>query len=144
MRALWPIIAIVGCAKPAPPTHAELEPPTITPLEVIVLADYATRETCADVAPRRLEVMLDGRVVGTIDIPCATTVQAPPPQFAAPVFEVPPGKHTIHVRELGTGIEADRELDFPTLDPLLATKLLVWATEDELDIQGLRATMTVL
>lgn len=153
------VLAIVAsCAKPAAP-----ELPTdsqkrtvwksvVTPLEVIVLDDYRTRESCDGVAPRHLEVTLDDRPMATIDVPCSITVRSPPPQLAAPTFQVGPGTHVIHVRERASGLHAEAVVEFPRFEPpfgeiddevdrTLATKLPVWANEDELEIQGLRAQM---
>jgi hypothetical protein len=147
---------VASCAKPAAP-----EPPAgqrtvwksvVTPLEVIVLDDYRTRESCDGVAPRQLEVALDDKPIVTIAVPCSIAVHSPPLQLAAPAFQVGPGTHVIRVRERASGREAEAVVEFPRFEPpfgeldddverVLATKLPVWANEDELEIQGLRTQM---
>jgi hypothetical protein len=146
--------ARVPAPKPSRPTLASWRT-LVTPLQVIVIDDYRTRTSCDGVAPRSIDVIVDGRPAGTIAIPCSTQVRAPPPQHSAPVFQVPPGKHVIQLRERATGLATEAELEFPLIEPpfgdaeddtvhVLATKLPVWANEDELEIQGLRASMNSL
>jgi hypothetical protein len=144
MRMLL-LAAIASCTKPTAvaPAHPG---PEVTPLEVIVLDDYKTREHCDGIPARTLEISLDGRVVAAVAIPCSTVMRAPPQQFKARVFPVAPGKHAIVVREAATGSEAKLELEFPVIDEhdQLATKLPVWANDDELELQGLRAALIML
>jgi hypothetical protein len=162
MRA-W-LLVLASCSPAATPTprpHASHTPTfatwqtLATPLDVIVIDDYKTAASCDGVAPHRLAVSLDGKPLATIDIACSTTVHAPPRQLAAPRVDVPPGKHHVDVRDLATGVTGAADLELPVIEPpygaadddiahVLATKLPIWANEDELDVQGLRASMQTL
>jgi len=153
------LVILASCTKSVQPPGSELTrsmwQTAVTPLEVIVFDDYPTKESCPGVAPHRIEVSLDGRAMTTVEVPCSTTVRVPPSQFKAASFEVGPGKHVVRVRELASGIAGELELELPVIDPpfgeadddahrVLATKLPVWANDEELDIQGLRAVVIVM
>jgi hypothetical protein len=144
MRAL--VVCVIACTQPAPIARpAPAEQPESTPLEVIVLDAYQTRESCDGIAPRRFEITLDGKPAASVSVPCTTEMRAPPKQHKATPFSVPPGKHAIVVREVASGAEGKVELEFPVIDQdMLATKLPVWASEDELEIQGLRTDLMML
>jgi hypothetical protein len=114
---------------------------------VVVLDDFTMENTCDGVAPRRFHVALDGVVRGIAVVPCRTVPVSPPKQFPVPVFAVPPGMHTLTVREPETETTAELRIRFPVFDPPLgeadddaqrelATKLPVWANEHELQIHA--------
>jgi hypothetical protein len=143
------LVLVIGCAGSTPtPTKPAQRPapgPVITPLEVVILDDYPTHASCDGVAAHRIEVTLDGRAMATVDLPCTTILRAPPASFHAPAFDVPPGTHVLHVRELGTGLAAERTIEFPVVEArVVATTLPVWANDDELDIQALRAFLKLM
>jgi hypothetical protein len=116
----------------------------VTPLTVAVFDDYLWHN-CAGVAPRLLEVWLDGAKVASVSVPCDEAIQAPPRRYSAPAFDVPPGIHRIRVREPVTGVSGVREWVFPICDDqFLATTLPAWASERSLELHDLRALMITL
>ncbi|MEO8701758.1 MAG: hypothetical protein ABI867_17055 [Kofleriaceae bacterium] len=137
-------VCAIACSKPAPARPAP--PPEITSLEVIVLDDYKTRESCDGIPAHRLEISLDGKPASTVSVPCTTEMRAPPMQHKATAFPVAPGKHVIVVRDADSGTEGKLELEFPVIDANddLATKLPVWANEEGLELQGIRADLLML
>src|SRR5436190_23945896 len=129
MRPVLFAAIAIACSPAAPPARTSPRPappmrPTVenwrrlvTPLEVIVIDDYRTQTSCDVVAPRAIDVIVDGKPAGTVTIPCSTQVRVPPPQHATPAVPLPPGKHVIQLRERATGLETETELELPVIEP---------------------------
>jgi hypothetical protein len=83
-----------------------------TELHVQVIDMQEPRADCEGIAPRRAAVDLDGREVDVVEIPCPTMIVAPPPSFDVEVG-VPPGLHTLRVRDLSNRLSTVRSIQFP-------------------------------
>lgn len=133
------LLALAACTKTTPSTTIRADAPT--PLQIVLLDDYSSKETCEGVAPRKVEVFLDGASVATIEVPCRTKTVMPPPQVPGPTINVPAGKHTFVAREIGLGNSVEQEIEFPVIASSaedgtdeLATKLPVWISDDQIQI----------
>lgn len=138
VRAAALVLVVAGCHRPvsAPPAASSAANATradahTTNLEVSIADNYAARQTCVGVPPRRYVITLDGRDVASVEVPCTTFIRAPSPTFGARAFAVPPGAHKIGVRDSAGAAAAVRELRFPVVEgSILAEKLLVDANGD--------------
>lgn len=133
------VLVLVACTKSTPSTTIRTDAPT--PLQIVVLDDYSSKESCDGVAPRKVEVIVDGKSAGMIDIACRTKTAMPPPQVAGPTITLPAGKHTFVARELGVGNSVEQEIELPVIvnsaddgTDELATKLPVWVSDDQIEI----------
>ena len=137
----WFLVFAFACTKPAAPTTIRQDAPT--PLQVIVLDDYSSKPSCDGIAPRKVEVIADGRSAGIVEVPCRTKTVMPPPQIAGPTVTLAAGKHTIAAREIGLGNSTEREVELPLIfnsaedgTDELATKLAVWVGDDQVEIMA--------
>lgn len=133
------LLLVLGCSKQAAPTTIRSDAPT--PLQIVVLDDYGSRESCDGVAPKKIEVLFDGKSAGIVEVPCRTKTVMPPPQIAGPTVTLAAGKHTVVARELGLGNSVERELELPVITSSaedgtdeLATKLAVWLSDDAVEV----------
>ena len=141
------LFVLVACSKQAAPTTLPADAPT--PLQIVVLDDYSSKESCDGVAPRKVEITIDGKPAGVIEVPCRTKTVMPPPQVTGPTITLPAGKHTIVAREVGLGNSVEQELDLPVIANTaddgtdeLATKLPVWVSDDEIQITAPKVRIT--
>lgn len=141
------LLVITSCAKPAATTTIRTDAPT--PLGVVVLDDYSTKDTCDGVAAHRIEIAIDGRPVGVIEVPCRTKVVIPPPQFTAPEIVLAPGVHRFAARDLDRGATIEKEIELPVIESSiedgrdeLGTRLPLWANDEELEFHGPKARIT--
>ena len=135
------LLCLFSCTKQSAPTTIRANAPT--PLQVIILDDYASRETCDGVAPKKVEVLFDGKSAGVVEVACRTKTVMPPPQIVGPTVTLAAGKHTVVARESGLGNSVERELDLPVITNSaedgtdeLATKLAVWVGDDEVEVMA--------
>src|SRR5688572_24197531 len=106
-------LAVTGCGgqSPAPAPGPLLRPaprPDVavsTDLEVVIANNRQFQPTCRGVPPRGYAILLDGRRVAWVDVPCATGFQAPAPTTRAAAFAVPPGRHRVTVLDLVGGVQ---------------------------------------
>ena len=140
-------LLLVACSKQSAPSTLPADAPT--PLQIVVLDDYSSKESCDGVVPRKVEITVDGKPAGVIEIPCRTKTVMPPPQVTGPTITLPAGKHTIVAREVGLGNSVEQELDLPVIlnsaddgTDELATKLPVWVSDDEIQITAPKAKIT--
>lgn len=135
------VLGVAACSRPTAP--AAPTEGAVTPLEVVVLDDYGTREACDGVAPRQLAIAIDGRAIGTVTVPCRTAVAMPPPQVEGPRVTLPAGTHVVRVHELGGTAAVEKTITLPVIiDDELATRLPVWASDDELDVASPKLRIT--
>ena len=141
------LLLLVACTKTTPSTTIRADAPT--PLQLVVLDDYSSRETCDGVAPRKVEVMIDGKSAAVIDVPCRTKTVMPPPQVLGPTITLAAGKHTFVAREIGLGNSVEQELELPMIvnsaddgTDELATKLPVWVSDDQIEITAPKARIS--
>ncbi|MDQ3340362.1 MAG: hypothetical protein M4D80_34830 [Myxococcota bacterium] len=141
------LLVLVACTRQSAPTTIRADAPT--PLQIVVLDDYSSRETCDGVAPRKVEISVDGKPAGVIEVPCRTKTVMPPPQVPGPTITLAAGTHTFVAREVGLGNSVEQELEFPVIvnsaddgTDELATKLPVWVTDDEIQITAPKAKIT--
>ncbi len=132
------LILLAACTKT--PSTTTVRTDAATPLHVVMLDDYSSRETCDGIV-RKIELLLDGKSAGIVEVPCRTKTVMPPPQVAGPTITVPAGKHTLAVREIGLGNSVEQELELPVIvssaddgTDQLATVLPVWLGDDQLQI----------
>lgn len=96
--------------------------------------------SCDGVLPHRLEVLLDGEVVGAAGVRCDEVGRVPRPRVSLPSFDVPAGTHRIRIREVESGVSAARDYVFPEMAfGAIADVLLVNASEHELLLDDLRS-----
>jgi hypothetical protein len=133
------LFLLVACTKTSPSTTIRADAPT--PLQIVVLDDYSSRETCEGVVPRKVEVLIDGASAATIEIPCRTKTVMPPPRVPGPTVTLKAGTHTFVARELGLGNSVEQAIDLPVIlnsaedgTDELATKLPVWVSDDQIEI----------
>ena len=114
-----------------------------------MLDDYSSKESCEGVAPRKVEVLVDGASAATIDVPCRTKTVMPPPQVPGPTVTLKAGTHTFVAREIGLGNSVEQSIDLPVIvnsaedgTDELATKLPVWVSDDEIQITAPKARIT--
>lgn len=141
------VLLLVACTKTPPSTTIRADAPT--PLQLVVLDDYSSRETCEGVAPRKVEVMIDGKSAAVIDVACRTKTVMPPPQVPGPTITLAAGKHTFVAREIGLGNSVEQELELPVIvnsaddgTDELATKLPVWVSDDQIQITAPKAKIS--
>lgn len=141
------LLLLAACTKSAPSTTIHTD--AATPLQVVVLDDYSSRETCEGVAPRTIEVLVDGASAGVVEVPCRTKTVMPPPQVVGPTVTVPAGTHVIVAREHGVGNSVEQTLELPVIlssaedgTDELATKLPVWVSDDQIQITAPRVRIT--
>jgi hypothetical protein len=136
------LLALIGCNKQAAaPTTIRTD--VQTPLQIIVLDDYASKETCDGVIAKKVEVIFDGKSAGVVEVPCRTKTVMPPPQIAGPTVTLEAGKHTVVAREIGLGNSVEREIELPVISSSaedgtdeLATKLAIWVSDDEVEVMA--------
>ena len=141
------LLVVFACTKQTSTTTIRAD--AATPLQIIVLDDYSSKETCDGVAPRKVEVTVDGKPAALIEVPCRTKTVMPPPQVAGPTITLAAGSHTFVAREIGLGNSVEQELEFPVIvnsaddgTDELATKLPVWVSDDEIQITAPKAKIT--
>jgi hypothetical protein len=141
------LLVLCACPKQSGPTTIRADAPT--PLQIVVLDDYSSRESCDGVAPRKVEISVDGKPAGVIEIPCRTKTVMPPPQVPGPTLSLTAGTHTFVAREVGLGNSVEQELEFPVIvnsaddgTDELATKLPVWVSDDHIQITAPKAKIT--
>ena len=132
-------LVLCACTKSTPSTTIHADAPT--PLQIVVLDDYSSRETCDGVAPRKVEVLVDGRSAAVIEVACRTKTVMPPPQVFGPTITLGAGTHTFVARELGLGNSVMQDIELPVIvnsaddgTDELATKLPVWVSDDQIQI----------
>ena len=141
------LLLLVACTKTStPPTTISEDAPT--PLQIVVLDDYSARATCEGIAPRKVEVLFDGKSAGIVEVPCRTQTVMPPPQIAGPTVTIAAGEHTVVAREVGVGNSVEKQLELPVImnsfedgTDQLATKLPVWVSDDHIDVAAPRVTI---
>lgn len=141
------LLFLVACTKTsAPPTTVSDDAPT--PLQIVVLDDYGARETCEGIAPRKVEVLFDGKSAGVVEVPCRTQTVMPPPQIAGPTVTLAAGTYAVVAREVGVGNSVEKQLELPVITSSfedgtdqLATKLPVWVSDDHIDVAAPRVTI---
>lgn len=145
----WLLVVACACTKSSSPAATTISLDVPTPLQVIVLDDYSSKETCDGVAPRKVEVLFDGASAGVVDVPCRTKTVMPPPQIAGPTVTLQAGKHSVVVREVGVGNSVEKELELPVIlnsfedgRDELATKLPVWVSDDHVDVTAPKVKIT--
>lgn len=133
------LLLLAACTKSAPSTTIRADAPT--PLQIVVLDDYSSRETCDGVVPRKVEVLVDGTSAGIVEIACRTKTVMPPPQVPGPTITLGAGKHVVVAREIGVGNSVEQEIELPVITSSaedgtdeLATKLPVWVSDDQIEI----------
>jgi len=133
------LILLVACTKTSPSSTIRAD--AQTPLQIVVLDDYSSKESCEGVAPRKVEVMIDGASAATIEIACRTKTVMPPPQVPGPTVTLKAGTHTFVAREIGLGNSVEQAIDLPVIlnsaddgTDELATKLPVWVSDDQIEI----------
>jgi hypothetical protein len=133
------LLLLAACSKNTRSTTIRTD--ASTPLQIVVLDDYSAKEGCDGVAPRKVEVVLDGASVATVEVPCRTKTVMPPPQIPGPTVNIAAGKHTFVAREIGLGNSVEQEIEFPVIvnsaddgTDELATKLPVWISDDQIQI----------
>jgi hypothetical protein len=141
------LLLVFACSKQSAPTTIRTDAPT--PMQIVVLDDYSSRETCEGVVPKKVEVIFDGTSAGIVEVPCRTKTVMPPPQIAGPTVTLPAGKHVIVAREIGVGNSVERELELPVITNSaddgtdeLATKLPVWVSDDTIDVTAPKVKIT--
>ena len=141
------LVLLLACTKTTPSTTIRTDAPT--PLQIVVLDDYSSKETCEGVAPKKVEVLIDGTSAGIIEIGCRTKTVMPPPQIPGPTVTLPAGKHAIVAREIGVGNSVEQELELPVIvssaddgTDELATKLPVWVSDDQIQITAPKARIS--
>ena len=141
------VVVLVACTKSTPATTIRADAPT--PMQIVVLDDYSSKESCEGVAPRKVEVMIDGKSAGVIEIACRTKTMMPPPQVPGPSITLAAGKHTFVARELGVGNSVEQEIELPVIvnsaddgTDELATKLPVWVSDDHIEITAPKARIS--
>ena len=148
IRLALPLLALAACTKAAQTpetTVAEIPDDAPTPLQIIVLDDYAAQPTCDGVAPRKIEVLFDNTSAGVVEVPCRTKTVMPPPQITGPTVTLSAGVHAVVAREVGVGNSVEKELELPVIlnsfedgRDQLATKLPVWVADDHIDVASPR------
>ena len=135
------VLLLVACKSSSPATSTTISTDAPTPLQIIVLDDYSSKETCEGVAPRKVEVLFDGASAGVVEVPCRTKTVMPPPQIVGPTVTLQAGKHAVVAREVGVGNSVEKELELPVIlnsfedgSDQLATKLPVWVSDDHIDV----------
>ena len=148
MKRLLPMLLVVACARPSTSTTT-IRIDAATPLQIVVLDDYSSRPSCDGIVPRKLEVIVDGRPAGVVEIPCRTTTAMPPLQIMCPTITVAAGSHTVVAREVGLGNSVEQQLELPVIvssaedgTDELATKLPVWASDDALQVMQVAVKIT--
>ena len=143
------VLVLVACTKSSPSTTPSISTESPTPLQIVVLDDYSSKESCEGVAPRKVEVLFDGTSAGVVEVPCRTKTVMPPPQIVGPTVTLAAGKHAVVARELGVGNSVEKELDLPVIlssfedgTDQLATKLPVWVSDDHIDVTAPKVTIT--
>lgn len=138
---------LLACSKNTPSTTIRTDAPT--PLQIVLLDDYGTKETCEAIAPRKVEVFVDGKSVAIIDVPCRTKTVMPPPQVPGPTVTLAAGSHVFGAREVGLGNSVEQEIELPVIvntaadgTDELATKLPVWVTDDGIQITAPKARIS--
>lgn len=141
------LFLLVACTKQTPSTSIRSDAPT--PLQIVVLDDYSSRESCEGIVPRKVEVIFDGRSAGIVEVPCRTKTVMPPPQIVGPTITLAAGTHTVVARELGVGNSVERLVELPIITSSaedgtdeLATKLPVWVSDDEIEVTAPKVTIT--
>lgn len=141
------VVLLAACTKSTPATTIRTDAPT--PLQIIVLDDYSSKESCEGVRPRKLEVIVDGKSAGVIDIACRTKTAMPPPQVPGPTLTLAAGTHTFVARELGVGNSVEQQIELPVIinsaddgTDELATKLPVWVSDDHIEITAPKVTVS--
>ena len=133
------LILLVACTKTSPSSTIPAD--VQTPLQIVVLDDYSSKESCEGVAPRKVEVLVDGASAATIDVPCRTKTVMPPPQVPGPTVTLAAGTHSFVAREIGLGNSVEQAIELPVIQSSaedgtdeLATKLPVWVSDDQIEI----------
>jgi hypothetical protein len=141
------LLLLVACAKQQPSTTIKADAPT--PMQIVVLDDYSSRETCEGIVAKKVEVLFDGTSAGVVEVPCRTKTVMPPPQIAGPTVTLAAGKHLVVARELGVGNSVESELELPVIfnsvedgTDELATKLPVWVSDDQIEITAPKVKIT--
>jgi hypothetical protein len=141
------LVLLAACPKQSASTTIREDAPT--PLQIVVLDDYSSKESCEGVAPRKVEITIDGKPAGVVEVPCRTKTAMPPPQVSGPTITLAAGKHTIVAREIGLGNSVEQELELPVIansaddgTDELATKLPVWVSDDEIQITAPKPRIT--
>ena len=140
-------ILMFACTKSHPATT--ISENAATPLQIVVLDDYGSREVCDSAQPRKIEIAFDNKVAGVVVVGCRTKTVMPPPQVVGPTVTLPAGKHTVVARELGVGNSVSQQIELPVISSspedgtdVLATKLPIWASDDELQVMEPRVDVT--
>jgi hypothetical protein len=135
------LLCLFACNKQAAPRTVRSDVPT--PLQIVILDDYSSRERCDGAAPKKVEVMFDDKSAAIVEVPCRTKTVMPPPQIVGPTVTLAAGKHTVVVREIGLGNSVERELELPVISSSaddgtdeLATKLAVWVSDDGVEVMA--------
>ena len=142
------VIVLAACPKQtAPTTTIKADAPT--PLQIVVLDDYSSRESCDGIVPRKVEVLFDGNSAGIVEVPCRTKTVMPPPQIPGPTITLAAGMHTVVAREIGVGNSVERQIELPVIlnsaedgTDELATKLPVWVSDDEIEVTAPKVKIT--
>lgn len=141
------LLFVVACTKPAPRTTIRTDAPT--PLQIVLLDDYGTKESCEGIAPKQVEVFADGKSLAVIEVPCRTKTVMPPPQVPGPTVTLGPGTHVFVAREVGVGNSVEQEIELPVIvnsaddgTDELATKLPIWLSDDQIEITAPKAKIS--
>ena len=144
----WTLLLLVACGAKSKPAST-IAPDAPTPMQIVVLDDYDSKETCDGVAPRKVEVMFDGQSAGIVEVPCRTKTVMPPPQIVGPTITLAAGKHAVVAREIGVGNSTEVEIELPVIlnsfedgTDQLATKLPVWVSSDEIQVTAPKVKVT--
>ena len=142
------LLFLLACTKSTPSTTT-IRADAPTPLQIIVLDDYSSKESCEGVAPRKVEIMIDGKSAAVIDVACRTKTVMPPPQVPGPTITLAAGTHVFAAREIGLGNSVEQEIDLPVIansaddgTDELATKLPVWVSDDQIQITAPKAKIS--
>jgi hypothetical protein len=142
------VLLLAACTKSATTPATTISEDAPTPLQIVVLDDYSSRDTCDGVAPRKVEVLFDGKSAGVVEVPCRTKTVMPPPQIAGPTITLAAGTYTVVARELGVGNSVEKQLELPVITSSfedgtdqLGTKLPVWVSDDHIDVAAPRPTI---
>ncbi len=144
------ILVVAACTKSGgTASSTTIKPDAPTPLQIVVLDDYGSRETCDGVPPKKVEVLFDGTSAGVVEVPCRTKTAMPPPQFPGATVTLAAGKHAVVAREIGVGNSVEREIELPVIlnsfddgTDQLATKLPVLVSDDAIDVAAPKVKIT--
>lgn len=137
LRRCWFVICALVPGGKIYAEPAARRPSVVTALDVAVADDEQDRPSCDGVKPRRVDVLVDGKAVGHVDIPCTTEIRAPARRFDVRVA-VAPGRHVLRVvdrrsRRAGTLTEW-----FPKLVPLGDGRAIADRVDVDVGVDGVR------